>query len=139
VAGWRAAAGRRRLQVSRSSVFALSVAESPLAHALRDRYLLERELGHGGMATVYLAHDLRHDRRVALKVLRPELAAVLGAERFLNEVRVDLLMDAELSAAPRPVPSPLGGSVRTLAGSPAPSAAPKRLRGCGRRSGRHLP
>jgi Tol biopolymer transport system component/predicted Ser/Thr protein kinase len=59
-----------------------------LGEALRDRYVIERELGHGGMATVYLAHDLRHDRSVALKVLRPELAAVLGAERFLNEVRV---------------------------------------------------
>jgi eukaryotic-like serine/threonine-protein kinase len=59
-----------------------------LGEALHDRYVIERELGHGGMATVYLAHDLRHDRRVALKVLRPELAAVLGAERFLNEVRV---------------------------------------------------
>ena len=59
-----------------------------LADALRERYLLEPELGRGGMATVYLAHDVRHDRKVALKVLRPELAAVLGAERFLNEVRV---------------------------------------------------
>ena len=54
-----------------------------LAEALRDRYAFERELGAGGMATVYLAHDLRHDRPVALKVLRPELAAVIGAERFL--------------------------------------------------------
>jgi eukaryotic-like serine/threonine-protein kinase len=48
---------------------------------------MERELGAGGMATVYLAHDLRHDRRVAIKVLRPELAAVIGAERFLAEIR----------------------------------------------------
>jgi serine/threonine protein kinase len=51
---------------------------SELAEALRDRYVIERELGRGGIATVYLAHDLRHDRDVALKVLRPELAAVLG-------------------------------------------------------------
>ena len=58
-----------------------------LAAALADRYRLERELGAGGMATVYLAHDLRHDRRVAVKVLRPELAAVIGAERFLSEIR----------------------------------------------------
>ena len=57
-----------------------------LAEALKDRYLLERELGHGGMATVYLARDLKHDRLVALKVLRPELAAVLGGERFLREI-----------------------------------------------------
>jgi serine/threonine-protein kinase len=59
-----------------------------LRDSLRDRYLLERELGRGGMATVYLANDVKHDRRVAVKVLRPELAAVLGAERFLAEIRV---------------------------------------------------
>ena len=58
-----------------------------LAEALRDRYVIERELGRGGMATVYLAHDVHHDRRVALKVLRPELAAALGPERFLREIR----------------------------------------------------
>ncbi|NIM52996.1 MAG: protein kinase, partial [Gammaproteobacteria bacterium] len=56
--------------------------------ALADRYTIERELGAGGMATVYLAHDVKHDRKVAVKVLRPELAAVLGAERFLNEIKV---------------------------------------------------
>jgi len=59
-----------------------------LAQALADRYRLDRELGAGGMATVYLARDLKHDRDVALKVLRPELAAVLGGERFLREIRV---------------------------------------------------
>jgi len=58
-----------------------------LATALAGRYRLERELGAGGMATVYLAQDLRHDRRVAVKVLRPELAAVIGAERFLAEIK----------------------------------------------------
>jgi eukaryotic-like serine/threonine-protein kinase len=54
---------------------------------LADRYRLERELGQGGMATVYLAHDLKHDRQVAIKVLKPELAAVLGAERFVQEIK----------------------------------------------------
>ena len=58
-----------------------------LASSLADRYRIERELGHGGMATVYLAEDLRHHRQVAIKVLRPELAAVIGAERFLTEIR----------------------------------------------------
>ncbi len=58
-----------------------------LVAALADRYRIERELGAGGMATVYLAHDLRHDRKVALKVLRPELAAVIGADRFLAEIK----------------------------------------------------
>jgi serine/threonine-protein kinase len=58
-----------------------------LSTALADRYRLERELGQGGMATVYLAQDLKHDRRVAIKVLRPELAAVIGAERFLREIK----------------------------------------------------
>ena len=58
-----------------------------LAAALTDRYRIERQLGQGGMATVYLAEDLKHGRRVAIKVLRPELAAVIGAERFVREIR----------------------------------------------------
>jgi eukaryotic-like serine/threonine-protein kinase len=58
-----------------------------LATALADRYRIERELGAGGMATVYLAQDHRHDRQVAVKVLRPELAAVIGADRFLTEIK----------------------------------------------------
>jgi len=58
-----------------------------LARALADRYRIERELGQGGMATVYLADDLKHDRKVALKVLKPELAAVLGADRFIQEIK----------------------------------------------------
>jgi len=55
--------------------------------ALSDRYRIERELGAGGMATVYLAHDLKHDRDVAIKVLHPDLGAALGGERFLSEIR----------------------------------------------------
>ena len=58
-----------------------------LREALADRYRIERPLGAGGMATVYLAEDLKHDRKVALKVLKPELAAVLGAERFVVEIK----------------------------------------------------
>jgi len=58
-----------------------------LAAALADRYRIERELGQGGMATVYLAEDVKHDRKVALKVLKPELAAVLGADRFVVEIK----------------------------------------------------
>src|SRR5687767_14192954 len=57
-----------------------------LTAALADRYRIERELGAGGMATVYLAEDLKHHRKVAIKMLRPELAAVEGAERFLVEI-----------------------------------------------------
>ena len=59
-----------------------------LATALAGRYRIERELGAGGMATVYLAQDLKHDRQVAIKVLRPDLAAALGPERFLREVKI---------------------------------------------------
>jgi tRNA A-37 threonylcarbamoyl transferase component Bud32/Tol biopolymer transport system component len=62
-------------------------ATARLSTALAGRYRLERELGQGGMATVYLAADLKHDRKVAIKVLRPELAAVLGAERFVQEIK----------------------------------------------------
>src|SRR5688500_20343046 len=59
-----------------------------LNEVLAGRYLLEREIGAGGMATVYLARDLKHNRKGALKVLRPELGAVLGPERFLSEINV---------------------------------------------------
>ena len=71
----------------------MSGAPPRLTAALAGRYRIERELGRGGMATVYLAHDLKHDRSVALKVLRPELAAVLGAERFLREIAVTARLD----------------------------------------------
>ena len=59
-----------------------------LRASLAERYALESELGQGGMATVYLARDLKHDRQVALKVLNPELGPVLGVERFLAEIKV---------------------------------------------------
>ncbi len=64
-----------------------------LETALSDRYRIERQLGAGGMATVYLATDLKHDREVALKVLRPELGAVLGDERFLTEIKITAKLD----------------------------------------------
>ncbi|HSG82711.1 MAG TPA: serine/threonine-protein kinase, partial [Gemmatimonadota bacterium] len=59
-----------------------------IRHALSDRYAIERELGSGGMATVYLARDVKHERKVAVKVMRPELTAAVGAERFLREIRI---------------------------------------------------
>jgi serine/threonine-protein kinase len=70
----------------------LSIAHG-LAVALAERYAIERELGRGGMATVYLARDLRHDRPVALKVMRADLAESLGAERFLREIRTTARLD----------------------------------------------
>jgi eukaryotic-like serine/threonine-protein kinase len=74
------------------SLGALGTALRPLAERLADalagRYAIERELAHGGMATVYVGRDLKHDRRVAIKVLRDDLAAAVGAERFLEEIRV---------------------------------------------------
>jgi serine/threonine-protein kinase len=66
----------------------MSDAITRLGATLEGRYAIERELGAGGMATVYLAHDVRHNRKVALKVLRPELAAILGGERFLKEIQL---------------------------------------------------
>ena len=64
-----------------------------LTTALEERYRIERQLGAGGMATVYLATDVKHDREVALKVLRPELGAVLGTERFLAEIKITARLD----------------------------------------------
>ena len=77
-------------QIGGSSKIGHSVSAPPASFAdfLRSRYTLERELGRGGMATVYLARDLKHDRSVALKVLHPELAATIGPARFLQEVQV---------------------------------------------------
>ncbi len=65
----------------------MSDAITRLNAALEGRYRIASELGEGGMATVYLADDLKHERKVALKVLKPELAAVVGAERFLAEIK----------------------------------------------------
>jgi eukaryotic-like serine/threonine-protein kinase len=69
-----------------------------LSAALAGRYRIEREIGRGGMATVYRAHDLRHDRPVAIKVLKPELAAALGAERFLREITLTARVDHPTSS-----------------------------------------
>src|SRR2546425_11039312 len=79
--------------VTRASQATVADLLTRLRLALVDRYTLERELGAGGMATVYLAQDLKHDRDVALKVLRPDLAAVLGAERFLQEIHISARLD----------------------------------------------
>src|SRR5262245_33741699 len=65
----------------------MTIAER-LAPGLSDRYRIERELGRGGMATVYLAEDIRHRRKVAVKALHPELSAVIGSERFLKEIEL---------------------------------------------------
>src|SRR5207245_8388837 len=66
----------------------MAEAYASLASSLSDRYAIDRELGRGGMATVYLAQDRKHDRKVAIKVLRRELAASVGAERFLREIQI---------------------------------------------------
>src|ERR1041385_6628170 len=66
----------------------MTPAENQIAAAVAGRYEVDREIGRGGMATVYLARDVRHNRKVALKVLNPELGAVLGVERFLAEIQV---------------------------------------------------
>src|SRR5438094_5958423 len=71
----------------------MSDALERLGAALAEHYAIERQIGAGGMATVYRAHDLKHDRAVALKVLRPELAAVLGRDRFLTEIRLTAKLD----------------------------------------------
>ena len=62
--------------------------QNRLQASLADHYRIERELGRGGMATVFLAYDLKHDRPVALKALHPDLARVLGPDRFLREIRL---------------------------------------------------
>ncbi len=76
--------------------------------ALEGRYRIERELGEGGMAKVYLADDIKHERKVALKVLKPELAALMGAERFLTEIRTTDSLSESVSWAQKR----LGGHTR---------------------------
>jgi eukaryotic-like serine/threonine-protein kinase len=71
-----------------------------LTAALADRYWIERELGSGGMATVYLARDIRHDRDVAIKVLHPELAESLGRQRFVREIKLAARLTSHASAHP---------------------------------------
>ena len=110
-----------------------------LQEALADRYVLERELGQGGMATVFLAHDLKHDRPVAIKVLHPELAHSLGPERFLREIRLTarlahsniLVVFDSGEAAGRlwyAVPYVAGGSLRQRLGQEAQLGIPETLR-----------
>src|SRR5512146_2336803 len=84
---FRRAGRTSRRSAHRASPTMADVLEQ-LRSGLADRYTIERELGVGGMATVYLAHDVRHDRDVALKVLKPALAGALGAERFLTEIKL---------------------------------------------------
>ncbi len=85
----------------------MSDAVARLNTALEGRYAIERELGEGGMATVYLADDIKHERKVALKVLKPELAAVVGAERFLAEIKTTAnpSRPSEHPPVPRDLPS----------------------------------
>ena len=82
-AGWRP---ERPVFAGRS--LPMSDTAERLRAGLADRYRIERELGRGGMATVYLAEDLKHHRAVALKVLHPELTAAVGSERFLREIEI---------------------------------------------------
>ena len=82
------AAGFRSAPVCRTVITVVNAPHARLAEALSDRYTIEREVGAGGMATVFLAEDRKHGRKVALKVLRPELAAAMGSERFPREIKM---------------------------------------------------
>src|SRR5215831_15944380 len=82
------AVGRVTLQLSCDESQAFVLTTDQLNTALAGRYAIERRVGEGGMATVYLARDLRHNRKVALKVLKPDLGVVVGVDRFLSEIDV---------------------------------------------------
>ena len=86
-AGFVTLAAPRHVDIILEHAYVVVPADYEYTMKLADRYRIERELGAGGMATVYLAHDLKHDRDVAIKVLAPELAAVIGADRFLAEIK----------------------------------------------------
>src|SRR4029077_10739607 len=111
---WARLAGLREPgQISHISIpFPLTDLPAGLAAGLRDRYVLERELGRGGMATVYLARDVKHKRPIALKVLHPQLAASLGPERFEGEIRIP----------PRWAPGGSSGRSRSPPGSNPPTS-----------------
>jgi serine/threonine-protein kinase len=94
-----------------------------LEAALADRYRIERELGEGGMATVYLADDLRHERQVALKVLKPELAALLGAERFLSEIKTTAALRHPRTWRAKPSETGSAGRAHSRSARPSPSPA----------------
>jgi serine/threonine-protein kinase len=85
-----------------------------LTQELTGRYDIEREIGRGVMATVFLARDLRHDRHVALKVLDPELGAVLGSDRFLTEIRTTARLQHPNLPARRPGSSIIPGDSRRI-------------------------
>lgn len=80
----------------------MTTLQDQLRRALGETYTIDREIGRGGMATVFPARDEKHHRNVALKVLDPELGAVLGAERFLSEIRVTAALQHEPTACPPP-------------------------------------
>ena len=108
-----------------------------LATSLGDRYRLDRELGQGGMATVYLAEDLKHSRKVAIKVLHPELSAVIGGDRFLSEIKVTanlqhphilgLIDSGEADGLLYYVMPYRRRANRSAAASPATSSSPSRM------------
>ncbi len=99
-----------------------------LREALQDTYAVERQIGAGGMATVYLARDLKHGRDVAIKVLRPELSASVGTDRFLREIEMAARLHRVSGAVGQRGPG-LPAARSPGAGSACPSAAGRGVRG----------